>query len=118
MSAAGSRILKIPAGQEFSDIMLTPWESGMGIAYITTTDTISLGLKIELHMQSKKDSTKWLPFFDPEKGENAALTLVQDKVIPCSPYVDGRGSRAMKFKVSSVQANDVFLEVGLTKLFG
>lgn len=118
MSAAGSRILKIPAGQEFSEVMLTPWESEMGIAYIATTDTITLDLKIELHIQSKRDKNLWLPFFDPEKGENATLTLVQDKVIPCSPYVDGRGSRAMKFKVNSIQSNDVFLEVGLTKLFG
>lgn len=116
MSSTGSLTTKILAGSNFSDIITLPWESNIGIAYIATTDDVASGTKMELWMQSKKDPAVWLPFFNPSKNANAAIDLVKDKIIPCSPYTDGRGARAVKFKLSQTQANDITLEIGLVKL--
>lgn len=116
MAATGSRLLTINAGEAFSEIINLPWEVNMGIAYIATTDDVASGTKMELWMQSKKDPAVWLPFFNPTKNANAAIDLVKDKIIPCSPYTDGRGARAVKFKLSQTQANDITLEIGLVKL--
>lgn len=116
MAATGSRLLKIIAGEVYSEIITLPWETNQGIVYIATLDNISANTKLELWMQSKKDPSVWMPFYNPSKGENAAINLVAGKIIPCSPYTDGRGARALRFKLNQVQANDVFLEVGLVKL--
>lgn len=116
MSSTGSLTSEILNGDLFSGIILMPWEANIGIAYIATTDNVASGTKMELWMQSKKDPAIWLPFFNPTKNANAEIDLVKDKIIPCSPYTDGRGARAVKFKLSQTQANDITLEIGLVKL--
>lgn len=111
--AIGSKILKIAAGDQFSEILTIPWEINIGIAYITTQDTILPNSKLELYIQSKKDNSVWLPLYNPTTEENASIGLIPDKVIPCSPYVDGRGAKAIKFGITNIHSSDIFLEVGL-----
>lgn len=111
--STGSKIINILAGEEFSESFGLPWEKNLGIAYIATQDEVTSGAKLELYMQSKMDSQVWLPFYNLTTEENASVSLVRNKIIPCSPYVDGRGAKAVKFKISAVQANDIALEVGL-----
>lgn len=111
--AIGSKILKIAAGDQFSEILTIPWGINIGIAYIATQDTILSNSKLELRIQSKKDNSVWLPLYNPSTEENASIALVSDKFIPCSPYADGRGAKAIKFGISNIHSSDIFLEVGL-----
>lgn len=113
--AIGVQIIKILAGESFSEPIILPWASNTGIAYIATEDAIVANTKLELWVQSKKTPTTFFPFYDTSISANANIPIVQNKLIPCSPYVDGRGSESIKFKINTIQGNDVYLEVGLTK---
>lgn len=116
MSNKGSQIIKILQGELESESFELPWESNVGIAYIATQNTISANTTLEMHIKSKVGTDVWLPFFNPTKNANAAITLVSNRIIPISPYVDGRGAGAVKFKLNQAQASDVTLEIGLVKI--
>jgi hypothetical protein len=112
----GSQIVKITAGSVYSEPIEFPWAANLGIAYIATLDNITANTKLELWMESKKEKDTWMPFYNPSKGENASINIITGKIIPCSPYTDGRGAKAVKFKLNQTQVNDVFLEIGFVKL--
>lgn len=116
MSNKGSQIIKILQGELESESFELPWESNVGIAYIATQNTILANTNLEMHIKSKVNTDVWLPFFNPTKNINAVITLIQNKIIPISPYVDGRGAGAVKFKLNQIQTNDVVLEIGLVKI--
>lgn len=115
MSSIGYSEISIKAGEEFSNEILFR-DVWLGLAYVATLDEVISGSKIELYIQSKLNSEIWLPLLNPTKNENASINLVKDKIIPCSPYVDGRGAKAIKFKISQIQGNDINLEIGLVKI--
>lgn len=111
--AVGSLIVNILAGEDFSEPIALPWDRNLGIAYVATQDDVTSDVELELYVQSKKDANVWLPLYNPTKDSNASIKLIKDKIIPCSPYVDGRGAKAFKFRISTAQDNDVSLEIGL-----
>ena len=115
--STGYRLLKITSGELESNPMNLPWDSNLGISHIATVDNVVSNTKIEIWLQSKKDSSVWFPFYNSEKSENAALSLIKNKFIPCVPYVDGRGAEGIKFKLNQTQPNDIILEIGLVRLF-
>jgi hypothetical protein len=112
--ANGLKTLKILAGEQFSDKITIPWGTDLGIAYIATADNVPLGSKLEMHIQSKVNPEVWYPLYSPANSANAAIEIVQGKIMPCSPYVDGRGAESIKFKINTTPSSDINLEVGLT----
>jgi hypothetical protein len=112
----GVQSVKILSGEQFSGILTIPNSSNIGISYISTIDNVSVDTKLELWIKSKINDDIWLPFYNPTKKANAYIELIKDKIIPCSPYTDGRGGNDIKFKINNTQSNDITLEVGLIKL--
>jgi hypothetical protein len=112
--AIGTKQVKILAGEEFSEAVGLSWESNLGLAYVATSSSVSDGTRLELHGQLKNQDI-WLPFYDEGQNRNASMILLSNKIVPCLPYVEGRGVKALKFKVTQVQANDVAIEIGFVR---
>jgi hypothetical protein len=77
--AIGSKILKIAAGDQFSETLTIPWDNNLGIAYISTLDSVLSNSQLELHIQSKIDESIWLPLYTPSTGDNATIPIIQVK---------------------------------------
>jgi hypothetical protein len=116
MSSAGIRVLKILSGELFSEVINIPLQSPIALAYIATISAITADANLELWIQSSIDKTVWFPLYNSIDKKNATLELLQNVAIPCSPYTDGRGARAIKFKLSEAQGNEVLLEIGFTNI--
>jgi hypothetical protein len=112
MSSIGYLTTEIPANGEFSGIITQEWYSKLQMVYIATTDILVNSPKLELYIQTKLNPEVWLPLRDLDKKVNSHIELVQNSIIPCTPYVGYRGAQAIKFKLTVPQTNKITLEIG------